>query len=89
LPAVVAAAVSCGVLAIFLLITLRSLRLLGDRVFDFQVYVAMGAAATYLAIRSADVDAYLVSLATLRFVILLWDLIDLLKIRLTLLGARR
>ena len=85
----IAAAVSCGVLTIFALVTLRSMRLLGDRIFDFQVFVAMGAAATYLALNGADVDAYLISLAVLRFVILLWDLIDLTKIRLSLLGARR
>jgi len=76
------AAVSCGVLTIFALITLRALRVLGDRIFDFQVYVAMGAAAIYLLTQEAELDAYLISLAALRFVILLWDLIDLLKLRL-------
>ncbi len=82
----VAAAVSCGVLAIFALITLRTMRLLGDRIFDFQVYLAMGAAAAYLALNDASFEAYVISLATLRFVILLWDVIDLLKIRM---GERR
>jgi hypothetical protein len=80
---VVAAAVSCGVLAVFALVTLRALRLLGDRIFDYQVYVSMAAAAAYLAVSGADVDAYLISLATLRFVILLWDVLDLLTLRLT------
>lgn len=79
----VAAAVSCGVLVIVALIMLRTAHVLGDRIFDFQLYLAMAAAVTYLAIVGASFDAYVISLATLRFVLLLWDVIDLLKIRLT------
>lgn len=78
----VAAAVSCGVLAIFVLITLRQLRIIGDRVFDIQIYVAMGAAVVYLIVEEAEAEAYFISLAVLRFVILMWDVLDLLKIRL-------
>ena len=78
----VAAAVSCGVLTIFALVTLRSVRIVGDKVFDIQVYVAMGAAAIYLVAVGGSVDQYFVALAVLRFVLLLWDLIDLMKIRL-------
>jgi hypothetical protein len=79
---VIAAAVSVGVLAIFALITLRAVGLIGDRFFDFQVYISMAAAAIYLAVDGAEVEAYLISLAVLRFVILMWDVIDLVKLRL-------
>lgn len=85
----VAAAIGCGVLAIFALITLRALRILGDRIFDYQVYVAMAATTTYLLINGNAVNQYFVALAVLRFVLLLWDLIDLLKLRLTSLPRGR
>lgn len=78
----IAAAVSCGVLAIVAVIILRSLRLLGDRVFDFQLYLAMAAAAGYLIAVGGSFEDYVISLAVLRFVLLLWDVIDLLKLRL-------
>ena len=79
----VAAAVSCGVLAVVALIILRTMRFLGDKVFDYQLYVAMGAAAGYLVVAGGSFEDYVISLALLRFVLLGWDVIDLLKIRLT------
>ena len=78
---VIGAAVSVGVLAIFALVTLRQLRIVGDRIFDFQVYVAMAAAMIYLAIEGADFEEYAISLAVIRFAILLWDVIDLVRMR--------
>ena len=76
------AAVACGVLSLFVLITLREVNLLGDRIFDFQVYVAFAAAAAYLVAVGGNFESYVIALAVLRFVLLLWDLIDLAKIRL-------
>lgn len=85
---VIGAAVSVGVLTIFGLVTLRLMRIVGDRVFDFQVYVAFGTAALYLLLKGASFESYAISLAVLRFAVLLWDVIDLVKVRAASLVSR-
>ena len=85
---VIGAAVSVGVLAIFALITLRQMRIVGDKVFDIQVYVAFGAAVLYLILVGGSFEEYAVSLAVLRFAVLLWDVIDILKLRMSQVVSR-
>ena len=77
----IAAAVSVGVLAVVCVVILRELRLVGDKLIDNQLYVAFIATAVYLVIVGAEFDEYVISLAALRFAVLMWDVVELAKMR--------